>query len=136
MLVHRSCFATWLSTSPDFITCPVCKDTYNPSFLVPFVGVEALMKYSPKTEEEEEEDEYYEFELNVPGLPPTIYQDEEGTLYFDTIKQLDSYMETEKRNILSFKQKNKFQYKSPFYKNHSQRQSQRHRSSFSKKVRM
>jgi hypothetical protein len=94
------------------------------------VGVEALMKYSGKKEEEEEE-ENYEWEVNVPGLPPTIYQDEEGILYFDTFEQLNTYMESEKRKILSFKKKEKFQYKSSFYQKHSQ-----HRSSFSKKVRM
>ena len=133
MLVHRSCFTKWLSTSPDFITCPVCKDTFNPSFLVSFVGVEALMKYSDKREDsEEDEEENYEFELNVPGLPPTIYQDDDGTLYFDSIDQLNTYMESEKRNILSFKKNKKFQYKSPFYQKHSQQ----HRSSISKKVRM
>ena len=124
MFVHRSCFSKWLSASPDFITCPVCKDTYNPSFLVPFVGVEALMNYKENRDEEEDEEEedQYEWELNVPGLPPTIYQDEEGILYFDTVNQLNNYMENEKRNILSFKKK-KFQYKSHFYQKHSRRPS-------------
>lgn len=101
--IHESCFKSWCETANDPFTCSVCKTSLSPILLANYLGLEGVMFYDPNPIDEDEEDEEEEDEEEVEWFVNhgVEYIFEEGTIYFQTVKDRDLYMESEKRQFSS-----------------------------------
>ncbi len=98
--VHESCFKEWCTTAQDPFTCSVCKTSLSPVLLAKYLGIEGVMFYSEKKDgERDDEDEYYneENDDNFIWNHGILVLLKDGHLIFDTERDMDLYLESDKR---------------------------------------
>ncbi len=101
MLLHKKCFSKWCTTAEDPFTCTICKTPLSAVLLEKYIGMEKIMFFD-KTKREEFDFFENDFEL-IENHGVLALIEDDGHLLFQSVYDLDLYMESDKREFQSQK---------------------------------
>lgn len=92
--MHPGCLKEWLKVS-DILTCGVCKQNLNPSFIQKYVPLEDLLMYPYKSTMSDVVNSGFRTYVGMPGIPCAELVN--GKMVFETDHKKSIFLEAEKR---------------------------------------
>ncbi|NDB60084.1 hypothetical protein EB001_16785 [bacterium] len=125
--IHMSCFKKWVSGAENPLSCSVCKEGYNMSFISKFLTLEEIMFSGVMDDEYEEEELYFEDRV-IHGVPVLV--DNDQYIYFQEPIYESIFHHSNKMELKGVRQSCHQQTKKPIHNNRGRHYN---RVSFSRK---